>query len=165
MYRFGPTNGPWKTSGRSGNGCSREKTGRMYLVDLGASVAAGRNYSLSSPSGVLKIDVAVGDTTAYAVWVAGEKAVVPSRIAMRLTDGRTLGDGARAVKISSGCERATIWASFYRQRLTGFTLLQNSLEIACEVVEFNFSRDYALTIPYADRRPDIFESSFEGQYI
>ena len=33
-----------------------------------------------------KIDVAVGDTTAYAVWVAGEKAVVPSRIAMRLTD-------------------------------------------------------------------------------
>lgn len=51
----------------------------------GAGVAAGRNYSLSSPSGVLKIDVSVSYTTAYAVWVAGEKAVFPSRIGWRFS--------------------------------------------------------------------------------
>ena len=51
------------------------------LLALGAGVAVGRSYSLLSPSGLLKIDIAVGDTTAYAVWVAGKKAVVPSRFA------------------------------------------------------------------------------------
>ena len=164
------------------------------LLALGAGVAVGRSYSLLSPSGLLKIDIAVGDTTAYAVWVAGKKAVVPSRIAMRLTDGRTLGDGVRVVKFSSGSERETIRAPFYRQRefvaeynwlklkMAGdyglefrayddgvayrfFTLLQDSVAVACEVAEVNFAEDYSLMIPYANRRPDIFESSFESQYI
>jgi len=163
------------------------------LLALTAWGAPAKNHVVTSPSGVLQVTVAAGDTTTWSVAVAGVETMAPSRIALRLDDGTTLGDGARVVKAVRSAVSERIDAPFYRQRtftavynrldlrMAGgyglefrayddgvayrfYTLRKDSLCVADEVAEFNFAEDYPLTIPYADRRSDIFESSFESPY-
>ena len=157
------------------------------------AAAAGRNYTLGSPDGRLQLTVTVGDSTTYALSVAGRSVVAPSRIAMRTDDGRVFGDGARVRKVSRGRTEETIAAPLYRQsRFTAAydwltlqlsndcslefrayndgvayrfsTSAKDSLTIVNECVAFNLAEDFPLVIPYADRRPDLYESSFESQY-
>lgn len=163
------------------------------LLAFAATAATGKNYTVTSPSGVLSVTVAAGDTTTYALSVRGVEVLRPSRIAMRLKGGETLGDRARVVKAASKRVSERIEAPFYRQRaftaeyerldlrMAGgygiefrayddgvayrfYTMRRDSLLIADEIATFAFAEDYPLTIPYADRRQDIYESSFESQY-
>lgn len=169
---------------------------RMFccLFAICATTAATcRNYTVTSPSGVLRVTIAAGDTTTYALSVGGVEVLAPSRIALQLEGGTTLGDRARVVKATSKRVAERIDAPLYRQRafsteyerldlrMAGgyglefrayddgvayrfYTTRRDSLHIVDECVAFNFAGDYPLTIPYADRRKDIYESSFESQY-
>ena len=71
------------------------------LLTFAATSATGRNYTVTSPSGVLSVTVTAGDTTTYALSVRGVEVLRPSRIAMRLKGDETLGDRARVVKAAS----------------------------------------------------------------
>lgn len=157
------------------------------------SAAATRDFKLSSPDGRLTLCVSTGDSTLYSLSVDGECVISPSRIAMRLSDGRVLGDRTRVRKVSTRRVKENISAPLYRQReftaeynMLDLTLSDgcgiefrayddgaayrfrtfaaDSLTVADECVEFNLAGDYPLVIPYADRRADIYESSFESQY-
>lgn len=171
------------------------------FVSLAAAVAvsvcsvsaAARSYRLASPDGRLTVAVTTGDSTCYSLSVAGECVLAPSRIAMRLADGRALGDRTRVRKASTRHAKETIAAPLYRQReidaeynsldlcMAGgygiefrayddgvayrfHTSSADSITVVSECVEFNMAADYPLVIPYADRRRDIYESSFESQY-
>ncbi|MDE6777949.1 MAG: glycoside hydrolase family 97 protein [Alistipes sp.] len=158
-----------------------------------ASAAAPREFNLSSPDGRLALCVTTGETTLYSLSVDGECVLAPSRIAMRLADGRVLGDRTRVSKASTRRAAEHIVAPLYRQReftaeyngldlrMSGgygiefrayddgvayrfYSSSADSLTVAEECVEFNMAGDYPVIIPYADRRPDIYESSFESQY-
>lgn len=157
------------------------------------SAAAARDFKLASPDGRLTVTVSTGDSTVYSLSVGGERVLAPSRIAMRLADGRVLGDRTRVRRAAARTVKENIAAPLYRQRELAaeynsldlrmaddygiefrayddgvayrfYTSSADSLTVADECVEFNMAGDYPLVIPYADRRPDIYESSFESQY-
>lgn len=162
-------------------------------VSASAAPTAVRRYTLDSPDGKLRMTVEVGDSTTYSLSVSGRSVVSPSRIAMSTTDGRIFGDNVRVKKASRGHAKEDITAPLYRQsRFTAeyeylnlklsndcglefrayndgvayrfYTTVSDSLIVANERVEFNLSEDFPIVIPYADRRADIYESSFESQY-
>lgn len=157
------------------------------------TATVARSYELTSPDGRLHLAVSVGDTTTYSLLVAGQCVIKPSRISMRLADGRILGDGVRVRKSLTEHRTETIPAPLYRQRTVHseynalnlrmegdyglefrayddgvayrfYTTGRDSLTVAEECVEFEMAANYPMVIPYADRRADIYESSFESQY-
>ena len=54
-----------------------------------------KDYTLSSPSGILKITVSVDGTTSYSVSLDGKEIISPSVISMTLDDGTVLGENAK----------------------------------------------------------------------
>ena len=86
------------------------------LLVCATTAASGKNYTVTSPSGVLSVTVAAGDTTTYALSVDGVEVLTPSRIAMRLKGGETLGDRSRVVKATSKRVSERIESPLYRQR-------------------------------------------------
>ena len=69
----------------------------LFLVALvGAlfcSCSAEGSYTLTSPDGKIVAEVSVGGGTTYSVTYDGKSILLPSAVAMRLTDGTMLGSG------------------------------------------------------------------------
>ncbi|MCG6188224.1 glycoside hydrolase family 97 protein [Maribellus maritimus] len=57
-----------------------------------------KEYTVSSPSGELKVTVSVDENITYAVSLNGKEIITPSAISMKLDDGLVLGENARVRK-------------------------------------------------------------------
>ncbi|QGY44374.1 glycoside hydrolase family 97 protein [Maribellus comscasis] len=57
-----------------------------------------KDYTVSSPSGELKVTVSVDEDITYAVSLNGKEIITPSAISMKLDDGLVLGENARVRK-------------------------------------------------------------------
>jgi alpha-glucosidase len=135
----------------------------------------------------------VGDKVTYSVAAGEQVLVAPSAIALVLEDGTVLGEKPHVTSTRKGAKTEIITAPFYRQskfessynsltlKMKGnwgiearafndgvayrlFTTLKKDINIKNEVVEFNFEKDYNLTIPFNDLFRDKYIGSFEKQY-
>jgi len=156
-------------------------------------MAFGADYSLSSPSGELVMNISTGAKTTWGLKVNGADVLAGNRICMKLTDGTVLGDNTKVKKTSKGSKSESIEAPFYRQAkfdaqynylIINFkgdyslefrayddgvayrflTNSKNDLNIADESVEFSFCEKYNMFVPFVEMRSDRYETSFESQY-
>lgn len=152
-----------------------------------------KQYDVSSPSGVLKMAIESSDNLSYSLSVGGKVVMDDCVLSMTLADGRVLGNSPKVLKVNRKHVIEHIESPLYRQcsfntafnELSvkfkgGYTVelrayddgvayrfvtdLKDSIEVENECVEFCFTDNYDMILPYADRRPDIYESSFESQY-
>ena len=160
---------------------------------LAVLTLAAKDYTISSPDGKLTMTIAVNEGVTYTVKAGDVTLVAPSAIALELEDGTVLGNSPRVSGVSRNSNSETIVAPFYRQssfkseynslklKMKGnwgvearayndgvayrlFTNIKKDINIKNEVVEFNFEKDYNLTIPFNDRFRDQYIGSFEKQY-
>ena len=157
------------------------------------TLSAAKDYKVTSPDGKLTMTIAVGDKVTYSVAADGQTLVAPSAIALVFEDGTVLGEKPRVASSRQGSKSEVITAPLYRQsrfesrynsltlKMKGgwgiearafndgvayrlFTTLKKDINIKNEVVEFNFEKDYNLTIPFNDLFRDKYIGSFEKQY-
>ena len=157
------------------------------------STLSAKEYTLQSPSKRLTVVVDVAEQIHYRLLVDEMEVLTPSRIALSLTNGTTLGDNAKVRKEAKGSVSQTIEAPFHRnpqvedtynyltlQMRGGWALelraydegvayrfntsLGGEVAVKEEIVEWMTSEDYSLVIPYCRPRKDKYESSFESQY-
>lgn len=157
------------------------------------TLSAAKNYKVSSPDGKLTMTIDVSDKVTYSVAAGEQVLVAPSAIALVLEDGTVLGEKPHVTSTRKGAKTEIITAPFYRQskfessynsltlKMKGnwgiearafndgvayrlFTTLKKDINIKNEVVEFNFEKDYNLTIPFNDLFRDKYIGSFEKQY-
>ena len=155
-------------------------------------VAFAKDYSVTSPSGELKMYISVEGTTSYTLVVKGQTVLENCRIAMELEDGTVLGNG-EIRKDTRGSRVENIAALNYRQkeftsvynylslRFEGNYTLQvrayddgvayrfvtsfpDDITVMEETVQFNFSDTYQMYIPLANKAEDRFRTSFERPY-
>ena len=155
-------------------------------------VTFAKDYSVTSPSGELKMYISVEGTTSYTLVVKGQTVLENCRIAMELEDGTVLGNG-EIRKDTRGSRVENIAALNYRQkeftsvynylslRFEGNYTLQvrayddgvayrfvtsfpDDITVMEETVQFNFSDTYQMYIPLANKAEDRFRTSFERPY-
>lgn len=165
----------------------------VLAVLLAASTASAKEYTVTSPSGRLSMIVSAGDTTSYRVTVDGQTIMNPGKISMTLGNGNVLGEKVRVTKVTKGATSEKISAPLYRQSVIdanynwmilkakgGYTIefrayddgvayrfttsFKEEQTIVDETSEFNFAGAYDLLVPFASRRQDQWESSFESEY-
>ena len=170
----------------------------ITLLSLVAALCAhttlsAKEYTLQSPSKRLTVVVDVAEQTHYRLLVDGVEVVAPSRIALALANGTTLGDNAKVKKTTKGSVNQTINAPFHRnpqveEHYNHLTLqmrgdwalefrayddgvayrfrtsLGGEVAVAEEIVEWKVNEDTPIVIPYCRPRNDKYESSFESQY-
>ena len=163
----------------------------FLMLNLSALVA--KEYIVVSPDGNLKIKIDVDNNVTYTVAAGGLTLIAPSVIALELEDGRVLGETPVVLNVRKGKKSETIISPLYRQssfnseynslklKMKGrwgievrafndgvayrlFTDFKKDINIKNERVEFNFEKDYNLTIPFNDLFSDKYIGSFEKQY-
>ncbi len=60
-----------------------------------------KDYTVSSPSEKLKVNVSVGQDITYSVFLDGQEVISPSAISMSLDDGTVLGENAKVKKVKT----------------------------------------------------------------
>ena len=165
----------------------------LAAVVCSSTSAQAKEYTLQSPSKRLTVVVDVAEQIHYRLLVDEVEVLTPSRIALSLTNGTTLGDNAKVRKTTKGSVNQTINTPFHRnpqvedtynyltlQMRGGWALelraydegvayrfntsLGGEVAVKEEIVEWMTSEDYSLVIPYCRPRKDKYESSFESQY-
>lgn len=163
------------------------------VAALCALSLAARQYEVASPSGVLKMTLNADEGLSYSLSVDGKTVMDGCALSMTLADGRVLGDAPKVVKVRRNSVTETIDAPMYRQRSfeTSYNSLnvkfaggwalelrayddgvayrfmtdfKEGYDVKDEKVEFLFTEDYDLIIPYSEKRRDKYASSFESQY-
>lgn len=160
---------------------------------LAAACLYGKDYSVSSPDGNLNLTISTGKTTTWSLEVGGKKVMEGGRIAMKLLDGRVLGDNVKVRKARNDSATESIESPLYRQR--SFTARYNSLTLSIkgdyaiearayddgvayrivtdfkkpfavrdETVEYSFNGNFDMFVPFVEMRSDRYESSFESCY-
>ena len=152
-----------------------------------------KQYEVTSPSGVLKMTLEVGEDLSYSLSVDGKMVMNDCALSMTLADSRVLGVAPKVQKVKATSVEETIVAPFYRQssfetaynalnvKFAGgwslelrayndgvayrfITDFKDGFDVKDEQVEFRFTTDYDMIIPYCDKRRDKYASSFESQY-
>lgn len=165
----------------------------LSVIILLAAISAGaRNYSVTSPSGHLKMTVSNTDSLSYSLWVKGKIVMENCAISMQLKDGTVLGGEVKFRKDTRGTRTETVLSPFYRQaefevrynylnlHAGNFTLqirayndgvayrfvggIPGEVEVGGETVEYRFAEPFDMYVPYTRGNEDRFESSFEAQY-
>lgn len=135
---------------------------RKFLSLLAAlfafcAIAMAKDYSVSSPSGDLKMIITVDETTSFTLVVKGQTVLENCRIAMELANGTVLGDKSEVRKDSRGARVENVEAPLYRQK--SFTAAYNYLGL-------RFEGDYILQVrAYDDGVAYRFSSSFADDVI
>lgn len=170
-----------------------KKTAAFLLSFLLASTAIAKNYTVKSPSGALEMTVSSESRLTWSLTVQGEQVLADNPIALKLSDGRVLGQLPKVRKATMTSHVESFDAPFYRQAHleTAFNCLvltfkdgwslevrayddgvayrfstrfPGNLEILDETVSFSFTQPYNKLVPYVSPRADIYETSFESPY-
>ena len=171
-----------------------KKTLLITIAALLCSFAlSGRVYTVSSPSGSLKLSVSAGEQLVWSLSVDDAAVIENNRISMTI-DETKLGVLPRVTGVKKGSVSEHIVAPFYRQaefdtkynwltlKMKGdwslelrayddgvaYRLVTNKPDIRKiteETVEFNFAQPYGMLVPYAKfSKGDSYRTSFESLY-
>ena len=159
----------------------------ILAVSLQA-LAAGKTYSLQSPSGEIRVEVQTGDKITWALSKSGSSVLQPSAISLSLADGTVLGGKDKPSKVKRRSADENIVPVIYhkssvRDHYNEMTLAfrqyslvfrayddgaayrfitsrKESFRVKNEQAEFRFAEDAEAFIPYTRKRKDNFECQF-----
>ena len=163
----------------------------MALISI-VPAWADRAYSVTSPDGQLSVSVTVGKQVKYSVSRAGQRLISPSTIALRLKDGRTLGEGSKLKGAKRLKHKGNIKALFYKKANVAddynellltfgdgfaiqwraydegvayrFELKQpRAVQVKSEVAQFAFAQDWEALTPYVKDKGD-FTQQFSNSF-
>lgn len=148
---------------------------------------------LSSPDGQIEVTITNDGTTSYGILFNGEQVLAPSVIAMKLSDGTTLGN--RKAKVSSREVRRNIDAIIYHKAVVGDCFNEKTLhfhdcdlifrayntgiayrfvantrqafKVESETAQFSIPDNWQVAVPYVRTKGDFnaqFTNSFENYY-
>ena len=156
----------------------------LLLFCAGTAVLAAKTYDLKSPDGKTSVRVDVGaDAVTYSVLRDGRELIAPSPLALKLADGRVLGQKPVVRKASAKSVDERIEAPFYKRNTIedryyalsiafkgGYgvefrayddgvayrfqTDLKGEIIVADEVVDICFPEDFRAIVPYVRRGKD-----------
>lgn len=86
-----------------------------FLILIPHCNYAQKRYSVTAPSGKLRIEVEIGKTITYSVRHDGDTVIAPSPISMTLTDGTVFGQSPRLKKKRTKSVEQTITPTFYKK--------------------------------------------------
>lgn len=169
---------------------------KMLLITATLVVALGvygKDYTVSSPDGNLALTISAGKTTSWSLDVEGKRVIDGSRIALRIKDGKVLGNDVVVRRAGRRSVSEQIESPFYRQ--SGFSASYNSITLDIkgdyslearayndgvayrfvtrfkkpfivedERVEYLFTDNYNMYVPFVGMRGDRYECSFESMY-
>lgn len=165
----------------------------LFLAICVFSLSA-KDYKITSPNGHLSIIVGIDKNVTYTVKAGDVTVIAPSVMALELENGTRLGDNPKVISSRKDKRKERIIAPLYRQstfdseynslriKMKGgwgvetrayddgvayrfFTSFDNDVNIKNETVEFNFEKDYDITLGYSDVYSDKYLASFEKQYV
>lgn len=87
----------------------------ILLTICASPLFAQKSYTLTSPDGKIVVTIEAGKQLTYSVAQDGETVLFPSQIALRLGDGRTLGENSRVRSARTRSVDETIVAPFYKR--------------------------------------------------
>lgn len=165
----------------------------VFIIILLSSCQKDDNsISLCSPDKTVQIVLNVQDTLTYSVYGNGKCLVTPSKIAMVLGNGKTLGYDIEDYKVQRGADFEDIDAPFYRQKnvssrwnfmridfTDGWALIvraydegvawrfetafEDSTVIKDEHAQFLFPGNPVAWVPYSKGK-DLFANAFQSEY-
>lgn len=167
----------------------------LCLVALFLSVAASaasKTYSLTSPGGLLTVEISAGERLAYSVSLDGNTVVEPSEIALCLDDGTIYGGNAKVRKVSRRHIDETFTTTFYKRsqvtdicnemtlRFSGFSLVVRAYDdgaayrfvshsskpfiVENEIATFVFPEGSCGFVPYVSQHKETLESQFFNSF-
>ena len=158
------------------------------------AVSKPKSYVVNSPQGIISVTVEVGDEITWTASNGSESLILPSQIALELSNGSVLGKASKVTKTKRLTVDTLVPAQVYKRSVVrdsynsltlsfkGFDLefrvydegaayrivpkLKGPFEVKNETAQFVFpSASSRAWIPYVNSTPDNqFSSSFESQY-
>ncbi len=166
----------------------------LWLLVLGLPLqAAGKNYSLTSPNGKLKVEVQLGDTLSYVVYHGQEIILSKSYVALVLEDGTLLGAHPQVTGTKVRSVLGKVESPFYRfsefttscneltLKLKGdfglifraydegiayrfFTTRKKDIAVRDEIAEFRFDKDYTAYLSHSTNPKAPLAMAFQNTY-
>jgi alpha-glucosidase len=166
------------------------------LLSVLSHAQTSRRYQLKSPDGKISINIEATPNLSWSVQHENTNVLLPSAISMKLQNGEELGKKTAVLSSKTTSANNVIQAHFYKKATVQdncnqleiafknnyrvlfrayndgvayrfVTARKDSLVIANEEAQFNFSQDHNSFIPYV-RDPrygnDLFQTSFENLY-
>ena len=158
------------------------------FLTVSSAFGASKSYKLDSPSGIISVDLTVGEDLQLSVSREGVTILEPSVISIELDDDTVFGAGEKARKVvrrsvdvmvdSPVYKKSSVRDRFNEMTLTfrEFSLVVRAYDegaayrfvaakkapfkVAYEEVAFRFPSDCSGWIPYARKRDDSFECQF-----
>lgn len=162
------------------------------ILSITTAMSAPKSYKLLSPNKALALTISAGENLSYSLTFNGEKLVDESSIALRLADGRVLGENCAVSSAKETTLTETIPTPLYRSsqitvsynqleiKFKGdyavtfrlydngaayrfATSIKGQIEILSERAEFNFDKNYSTVIAYSPNKG--FSNSFQNTYV
>ncbi|GHV10113.1 retaining alpha-galactosidase [Bacteroidia bacterium] len=105
-----------------------------------SSALAQQQSNLTSPDGVLKVTVSVGNTLEYSVRHGEDVMIAPSPISMQLTDGTAFGKNSKLAGTSKRTVNETFAAPVYKRK----TVVDNYNELTLKFTTSNNKGDFSV---------------------
>ena len=164
----------------------------IFLLIFTGWVSAQKTITVVSPDGVLKVEVSIGKSIQYQIFHAEDVMIEKSEIALRLTDGRILGEMPKLNKATRRSVNTSFDAAVYKKskvidqynelslNFKGeysvifrayndgiayrfVTDMKKPFEVKNETAEFRFQGDPNMTVAYVDDRGGS-KNTFEKQF-
>lgn len=163
----------------------------LFSLSLISITNAQKKESLTSPNGLIRVEIYVGEDVKYQVFHENDLMLDWSSLSMTLTDGRTLGAAPQLIKVEHARKNELINSSIYKRsviedrynqltlRFKGNynilfrvydegiayrfeTFMKESFKVENEHVEFAFPSDQYTYISYVGRKGTIEEQFFNS---
>ena len=160
----------------------------IALVLSATSLFAQKQYTLQSPDAKITVTIEAGDNLTYSVTHGSTQVLAPSAIAMKLGNGKFLGDQPKVISTKTNSVNDIIKANFYKKNeivdnynelsitfqgrykvifrayddgvaYRFVTYFPGTIIVENEIADFSFDADYTALIPYVNARKG------EGDFI
>lgn len=153
----------------------------FIIVLSAANLFAQKQYTLQSPDAKINVTIEAGDELTYSVSHGDTPVLAPSTIAMKLGNGKVLGETPKVISTKTNSVNETIKANFYKKNeivdnynelsitfqgrykvifrayddgvaYRFVTYFPGTIIVENETADFNFDADYTALVPYVNAR-------------
>lgn len=153
----------------------------FIIVLSAANLFAQKQYTLQSPDAKINVTIEAGDELTYSVSHGDTPVLATSTIAMKLGNGKVLGENPKVISTKTNSVNETIKANFYKKNeivdnynelsitfqgrykvifrayddgvaYRFVTYFPGTIIVENETADFNFDADYSALVPYVNAR-------------
>jgi alpha-glucosidase len=148
-----------------------------FFLLLACTGLMAKSFNITSPDGKLKAQIEVGKTVTYQLNYGNQPLLQSSKVAMKIADGKTWGEGSKLKSAATTQHKGSIKAFAYKKDVVtdnyaqlalqfkeGFSILfrlynegmayrfvsnqKQAMNVENEIVDFNFAKDFETLTPY-----------------